>query len=117
MKQVIIRIVVVFPARIKGVDANRRRERVESVRRILRHHATAIDDHYPLAGHGDLGKDVGGQNDGVLAGETLDELPGLDDLSRVQPRGRLVQDEHFGIMNECLRQSYPLPVAFGQPAV
>src|SRR2546430_806826 len=37
------------------------------------------DDQRLLADGGDLGKDVGREHDGVLAGERLDQLPHFDD--------------------------------------
>ena len=36
----------------------------------------------------------------MVAGEALDELARLDDLLRVEPGGRLVEDEHVGVVDD-----------------
>ena len=52
----------------------------------------------------------------MVAGELLDELPRFDDLFRIQPRGRLVEDEHVGVVDEGLGEADTLLVALGQLA-
>ena len=52
----------------------------------------------------------------MIAGELLDELPCFDDLFRVEAGRRLVEDEDVGIMDERLRQTDALLVAFRQLA-
>ena len=44
------------------------------------------------------------------AGQALDQLPDLDDLFRVQPQGRLIQDQHRRIVEQRLSQPDPLLV-------
>src|SRR4051794_12423784 len=51
------------------------------------------------------------QDNRVLTGQALDEPPGFIDLLRIQSRGRLVQNENVGIVDDGLRQSNALPVA------
>ena len=41
-------------------------------------------------------------------------LARLDDLFRVEPGGRLVEDQHLGVVNQRLREADALPVAFRQ---
>ena len=73
-----------------------------------------VDDDDALAGLRDLGKDVRAEDDRVIAGQLLDELPRFDDLLRIESGGRLVEDQDIGIVNERLRQTDALPVAFRQ---
>ena len=73
-----------------------------------------VDDDDALTGLRDLGQNVRAQDDCVRARELLDELPRFDDLFRIQARCRLVQDQHIGVVNERLRQTDSLAVAFGQ---
>ena len=46
----------------------------------------------------------------------LDQLARLDDLLRIEAGGRLVEDQHVGVVNERLRQADALPVALRQLA-
>jgi len=57
---------------------------------------------------GDLGQDMRRQQDGALAAERFDKLPDLDDLGRVQPDRRLVQDEDPGVVDKGLGDADPL---------
>ena len=68
------------------------------VRRVFGHHAALVDDHHALAGLRDLGQDVRAQDDRVIAGQLLDQLAGLDDLLRVEARGRFVEDQDVGVV-------------------
>ena len=68
------------------------------VRRVLRDHPALVDDDDAPAGHRDLGQDVRGEHDGVLAAEALDQLAGLDDLLGVEAGRRLVEDQHVGVV-------------------
>ena len=61
-------------------------------------------------------QDVRAENDRVVARQALDQRPGLDDLLRVQAGGGLVQNQDVGIVDDRLRQSDALPVAFGKLA-
>jgi hypothetical protein len=71
-----------------------------------------VDDNDVFAGLLHLGQNVRAQNDGVLAGQVFDEVASLVDLLGVKTGSGLVQNEHVGIVNNGLRQSHPLPVAF-----
>ena len=50
------------------------------------------------------------------AGELANQLAGLDDLLRIEAGGRLVEHEHFGLVNQRLCQSDALPVALRELA-
>ncbi len=82
----------------------------------LGHDAAAIDDHHPIADHGDLRKDVGREDDGVLAGQGPDEGADLGDLLGVETDGGLVQDQHLGVAQQRLGQAHALAIALGQLA-
>ena len=61
-------------------------------------------------------QDVGAENDGVVAGQRLEQVADFDDLLRVETGGGLVQDQHVGIVDDRLRQADALPVALGELA-
>ena len=82
--------------------------------RIGRHDLAFVDDDHLLAGLADFGKDVRAQNDGVIAGQALDQVARLIDLLGIEARGRLVEDQHIGIVDDGLRQADALAVAFGE---
>src|SRR5437763_9762243 len=84
---------------------------LEPFERVVGDHPPLRDDERLLAGSGDLGKDVGGEYDGVLARERLDELAHLYDLCRIETDGGLVEDEHLRIAEQRLRQPDALPLA------
>ena len=75
-----------------------------------------VDDDDALAGLTDLGKDVRAQDDRVVAAELLDQPARLDDLLRVEAGGRLVEDQHLGVVEQRLREADPLPVALRELA-
>ena len=77
----------------------------EVVGRVDGHDAAFVDDDDALTGLGDLGKDVRAQDDRVIAGEVLDQLPSFDDLLGVEAGGRLVEDQHVGVVDERLREA------------
>ena len=78
------------------------------------HEPAPVDDGDAVASDGDFGKYVGRQDDGVIAAEGLDELPRVADLLRIEPRRGLVEDEHFGLVDEGLGDPDSLPIAFRQ---
>jgi hypothetical protein len=59
---------------------------------------------------------VRADHNGVIAGEAPDQLPRFDDLLGIEPRRRLVEDQHLGIVNERLREANPLLVALRELA-
>src|SRR5205823_10121315 len=74
------------------------------------------DDERLLADGGHVGKDVGGEHDGVLAGERFDELAYLDDLGGIETDGGLVEDEHLGIAEQRLGEADALLLSLGEVA-
>ena len=46
--------------------------------------------------------------------KTFNQITDLYDLLRVQTYGRLIQNDNFRITKDCLCQTNPLPVTFGQ---
>ena len=54
------------------------------------------------------------ENDGVVAGQALDQVARLIDLFGIEARGRFVENQHIWVVNDCLCQTHPLPVAFRQ---
>ncbi len=75
-----------------------------------------VDDDDLLAGLLDLRQDVSAQDDGVVAGETLDQLARFIDLLGIEAGSRLVENQHVGIVNDGLRQADALAVALGELA-
>jgi len=61
-----------------------------------------INDDDLFAGLLDFGKDVGAENDGVIAGEGLDEVAGFVNLFGIEASGRLVKNQDVGIVNDGL---------------
>ena len=81
------------------------------VRRVFGDHAALVDDDDALAGLRDFREDVRAQDDGVVPGQLLDQVPGLDDLLRIEARGRLVEDQNVGVVDDGLCQADALAVA------
>ena len=86
------------------------------VGRVDGHDLALVDDDDALAGLRDFGQDVRAEDDRVIAGELLDQLARLDDLLRVEAGGRLVEDQHVGVVDQRLRQADALLVALRQLA-
>ena len=82
----------------------------------LRDDFTSLDHQQAIAGLADLGEEVARDEQGVVAAQPPDEIAHLDDLHRVEPRGRLVQDEQRGPMDHRLRQPDPLAIPVRQAA-
>ena len=88
--------------------------RRQIVWRINGHHAALVDDHDALTGLRDFREDVGAENDGVIAGELLDQLPSFDDLLGIEAGGRFVENQDIRVVDERLREPHPLSVALRQ---
>src|SRR5205814_10618752 len=58
------------------------------------HDRAAVDVQDAVADRVHLRKDVRGKEDRAFAAEQADRLPDLDDLHRVEPDGRLVENEN-----------------------
>ena len=79
-------------------------------------HLALVDDDDLLAGLLHLGQNVRAENDGVVAGETFDQIACFVDLLGIESCGRLVEDQHIGIVNDRLRQPDALAIAFRELA-
>ena len=52
----------------------------------------------------------------MLVSEVFNGLTNVDDLARIQPYSRLVEDQHGRIVEQRLRQANPLAIAFREIA-
>jgi hypothetical protein len=59
---------------------------------------------------------VGAEDDGVVAGEVLEQVADLDDLGGVEAAGRLIEDQDIGIVDDGLSDADALAVALGELA-
>ena len=84
--------------------------------RIDGHQLALADDDDALAGVLHFAEDVGAENDGVVAGEVLQQLADFDDLLGVEAGSGLIEDQHIGVVDDGLRQADALAVAFGKLA-
>ena len=50
----------------------------------------------------------------MVAAEAFDQLASLDDLLRVEASRRLVENQHLGIVQQCLGEADALPIPFRQ---
>ena len=67
-----------------------------------------------VAGLGDLGEDVGGDEHGAVALEADDQIAHLADLARIQARDRLIEDDELGLVDDRLGDADPFAVPQGQ---
>jgi len=81
---------------------------------VLGHDPAVVDDDHALGDRRGFGQDVGAQDDGTRARQVADQLPDFDDLFRVEPDRRLVQDEDRRVVDEGLGQPDPLLEAAGE---
>ena len=84
------------------------------VRVIVRHDPAIIYHKHPRADRTHLGKNVGTEQQRVLSSQVADQLPGLDNLDRVDTNSRLVHDQHVRLMQNRLRNPCALSVALGK---
>ena len=77
-------------------------------------HLAPVEDDHPLAARLHLRQDVRREQDGLVAAQRAHEPAHLPDLVRVEPAGRLVQDQHRRIGHQGVSQAHPLPVALGE---
>ncbi len=62
------------------------------------------------------GKDMGAENDGMVAGQALDQVAGFVDLFGIEARRGFVKNQHVGVVDDGLRQTDPLAIAFRELA-
>src|SRR5690606_1940357 len=73
---------------------------------------TLVNDEDSIASRFYFRKDVRTKDYGLFAPQLADELSNLDDLVRVQSRGRFIQDQHLRVVDHGLSEAYALPVSF-----
>ena len=73
-----------------------------------------VDDDDVVTGHFHLMQDVGGDHDGVVFSELLDQVTDRADLVGVQAIGGFVEDEEVGFVHQGIGQSHTLTVSFGE---
>src|SRR5580698_8450722 len=83
---------------------------LQIVNGVLGDQPALINDEHGLAGLLDFGKDVRAENDGVIAGEALDEVAGFVDLFWIEAGRRLVENQDVWIVNDGLRQADALAI-------
>src|SRR5271163_5042508 len=82
--------------------------------RVLRDDSSAVDDHDAAAGHIDLGQNVRRQQHGGMPRQRAKQLADFDHLARIESDSRLVENQHFGIAQDGLRDSDALPITLRQ---
>lgn len=73
-----------------------------------------VDNDDFVAGHFDFAEDVGGEEDGVLVTELLDESTDGPDLVGIESVGGFVEDEEVGLVDEGIGEANALAVSFGE---
>ena len=74
-----------------------------------------LDDADLVADVGQLGQDMAGNHDRLAhLAELLEQAADLDPRARVQAAGRLVEDQHLGVVQEHAGQAQPLRHAAGK---
>ena len=86
--------------------------RLEVPRGVIGENPAARDDDGAVAYGVDLFQQMGRDDDGLACGHLVDELTHLVFLVGVQPVGRLIENEHLGIVEDGLRQPHPATIAF-----
>ena len=96
-------------------------EPADLVHRPVGHDSAVIDDHYPVGGIGGFLQIVGGEQDRpAVCRLGAHGAPESRSGGGIQARGRLVQDQQFGLAQQGERQPDALDLAagaFGDPAV
>jgi len=72
--------------------------------------AAVVDDEDAGAGEFDFGEDVGGEEDGVVFAEFLDEVADGADLIGIEADGGFVEDEEVGVVDEGVGESDALAI-------
>ena len=68
-------------------------------------------DHHPVGNLLDLREHVRGDQHGLPAGKFADEVANGDDLSGVEPAGRLVEHQQLRLIQQRLGDRDALPIA------
>ena len=84
--------------------------------KIVCHQFAVVDDQNAAAECLHFLHDVCGENHRFILADTSDQLTDFQDLVWIQSGGRFIQYQYFGIVQQCLGESNPLTIAFGQGA-
>ena len=82
------------------------------LRRVHGYDLAAVDDDDSMTGLLDLRQNVGREHHRVLAGQIFDQLANFMDLLRIEADRRLVENQHRRIIQQRLRYTDALFVAF-----
>src|SRR5580704_1231576 len=82
--------------------------------RVLRDNSSPVDNHDAAAGHIDLGQNVRRQQHGGMPRQRANQLADFDYLARIESYSRLIENQHFGIAQDRLRDSDALPITLRQ---
>ena len=63
---------------------------------IVQHQAALVNDQHPVADGLHLGKDMGREDNAVIAAQLADEIPDFPDLDGVEPDRRFIENHHRG---------------------
>ena len=89
--------------------------------RALGDDPTVVHDHQAIAEHVGFLQVVGGEEDRRAAGpQRPDVIPEIGPILRVEPRARLVEEQHLGLVHDPERDVEPPPLPAGissHPAV
>ena len=91
--------------------------RADLVQRAGEAHLPGADDHHVIDGLGDLAEHVAGHDDGpALVREAAQQAAQPGDAGRVEPVGRLVEQQHLRVPEQRRSQAQALAHAQGEPA-
>src|SRR5262249_45378590 len=86
------------------------------VGRIDRHHLAVIDNDHPVTRHAHFGEDMGAEDDRMVVPKVFNGLADVNDLPWIESYRGLIENEHRRIVEERLRQTDALAIAFREIA-
>ncbi len=84
------------------------------LRRAIGNNTSAIDNDGAGAGRIHFFENMGGEKDRLALAETFDQLPHLVFLVRIEAISGFVKNQHFGIVQERLRQAGAMTISLGK---
>ena len=89
---------------------------VKSAERAVVDQPAFVDEQHAAGHRLDFLQDVGREQDRLALAQLADRLADLANLVRVEPGGRLVEDQHVGLVQQHLGHADALPIAPGELA-
>src|SRR3989475_8093762 len=86
------------------------------VGRIDRHNLAIIDNDHPVTGHAHFGENMGAEDNRMVVPEVFNGLADVDDPTWIESYSGLIENEHRTIVEERLRQTHALAIAFREIA-